>query len=255
VEELRRRNYDPDPVRIWKKNQKNNINAENEEEQETNAENEEGAVKIGDYDYLLDMPMRSLTYEKKEELLKKRDIKMKEYDILLKKSPADLWREDLDHFMVVLKEVEDAEQEELNENKKPTKAAPLAKGRKKALIAEVAPSPKGRRIVPVIDNELRKKIEKLTIAKEKKKEKALKKESPEVERDSFDAALDDSNKSLGEKLGVSPVKGAKGKKGGKNDGFKQTKLSFTTKKGDKDAEKAEDKDEFDLALEEAVPLR
>jgi hypothetical protein len=62
VEELRRRNYDPDPVRIWKKNQKNNINAENEEEQETNAENEEGAVKIGDYDYLLDMPMRSLTY-------------------------------------------------------------------------------------------------------------------------------------------------------------------------------------------------
>ncbi len=247
---MRRRNYDPDPVRVWKKNQKNNVNAENEEEQEANEESEEGAVKIGDFDYLLDMPMRSLTYEKKEELLKKRDVKMKEYDILLKKSPADLWREDLDHFMVMLKEVEDAEQAEMNEHKKPSKV-PLAKGKRKALIAEVAPSPKGRRIVPVIDVELRKKIEKATIAKEKKKEKALKKESPEVERDSFDMALDDSNKSLGEKLGFSPVKVAKGKKGGKNDGFKQTKLSFTTNKDDKDAEK----DEFDLALEEGIPLR
>jgi DNA topoisomerase-2 len=179
---------------------------------------------------------------------------MKEYDILLKKSPADLWREDLDNFMAVLKEIEDAEQEEMKEQKKTSKL-PLAKGKKKALIAEVAPSPKGRRIIPVIDEEFRKKFEKINIAKEKKKEKALKKESPEVERDSFDAALDDSNKSLSEKLGLSPGKGTKGKKAAKNDGLKQTKLNFASKKADKESEKDDDKDEFDLAMEEGIPLR
>lgn len=254
VEELRRRNYDPDPVRVWKKNQKNNVNAEEEEEQEANAENEEGAVKIGDYDYLLDMPMRSLTYEKKEELLKKRDIKMKEYDILLKKTPSDLWREDLDNFLVTLQELEDAEQEELKESKKSTKLPAGAKGRKKALVVEIAPSPQGRRVVPVIDPELRKKAEKATLAKEKKKERALKKESPEVGSDTFDDALDESNKSLSEKLGLSPTtKGAKGKKAAKNaDGFKQTKLNFAANKS---ADKNDDVDEFDMAIEESVPLR
>lgn len=115
----------------------------------------------------------------------------------------------------------------------------------------------GRRIVPVIDEELRKKVEKAVVAKEKQKARALKKESPEIaiERDSFDDADDSNNKSLGEKLGISPpLKGPKGKKGAakKDDGFKQTKLNFGAKKT---PEKADDADEFDLALEEALPLR
>ena len=280
MEELRTRKYDPDPVRVWKKQQKNNA----EEEQEQEPEEGEAAVKIGDYDYLLDMPMRSLTYEKKEELLRKRDVKMQEYDILLKKSPADLWREDLDALMKMMVELEEAEKEEAKEQKKSAKAPVAAKGRKKLLPAvEVLPSPKGegffkfrgnkniyyyfffvthligRRIVPVIDPELRKKVEKAQVAKEKKKERALKKESPaaEVEKDSFDAVLDDSNnKSLSDKLGISPLaKGAKAKKGGKKaDGLKQTKLNFTSKKtADKD--EFDDLDEFDKALGEAIPLR
>lgn len=92
------------------------------------------------------------------------------------------------------------------------------------------------------------------VAKEKMKMKALKKESPEVsiERDSFDTALNDSNKSLSEKLGISPVKAAKGKKAGKkDDGLKQTKLNFGAKKTPEKSD--EDEDEFDLALD--VPLR
>lgn len=142
VEELRRRNYDPDPVRVWKKQQKNNA----EEEVEQEAEEGEEVVRIGDYDYLLDMPMRSLTYEKKEELLKKRDTKMKEYDILLKKSPADLWREDLDCFMAQMIELEEAAKEDAKEQKVKAvgKQALGAKGKKKLLpAAEVLPSPKG----------------------------------------------------------------------------------------------------------------
>lgn len=79
----------------------------------------------------------------------------------------------------------------------------------------------------------------------------------EVERDSFDAALDDSNnKSLSDKLGLSPSKGAKAKKGGKKaDGFKQTKLNFGAKKTPEKGEDDNDLDEFDKGLAETIPLR
>lgn len=196
VEELRTRKYDPDPVRIWKKQQNKRMGLEDEAE-EAPEETEEGPAKIGDYDYLLDMPRCSLTYEKKEELLRKKKAKMQEYEILRKKTPADLWRDDLDHFLEVLQDVEDAELEE-NTGKKAVKATgkvPLAKGRKK-LVEEVLPSPKGQIVVTKIDPELRKKAGKPVIAKENKKKKKELKLSPEVERDSFDEIEDSNNKSL-----------------------------------------------------------
>lgn len=40
-----------------------------------------------------------LTLEKKNELLRKKDEKCTELDILKKKSPADLWTEDLDALL------------------------------------------------------------------------------------------------------------------------------------------------------------
>ena len=112
----------------------------------------------------------------------------------------------------------------------------------------------GRRVVPIIDPELRKKAEKAVAAKEKKAEKKALKLSPEVvvERDEFDDALDVSNKSLSEKLGLSPPgKGAskKGKKAAKKpDGMKQTKLNFASKKASDD----ESLDEFDMAIEQGT---
>lgn len=48
-----------------------------------------------DYDYLLGMSFWHLTLEKKNELLRKKDEKCTELDILKKKTPADLWKEDL----------------------------------------------------------------------------------------------------------------------------------------------------------------
>lgn len=52
-----------------------------------------------DYDYLLGMSFWHLTLEKKNELLRKKDEKCTELDILKKKSPADLWTEDLDALL------------------------------------------------------------------------------------------------------------------------------------------------------------
>lgn len=40
-----------------------------------------------------------LTLEKKNELLRKKDEKCTELDILMKKSPSDLWIEDLDALL------------------------------------------------------------------------------------------------------------------------------------------------------------
>lgn len=52
-----------------------------------------------DYEYLLGMKLWSLTLEKKNELLKKRDEKVIELQTLQKKSPSDLWIEDLDALL------------------------------------------------------------------------------------------------------------------------------------------------------------
>ena len=144
IEELKRRNYDPDPVRLWKLAQDKEAVLEQDAEQSSDLDDEYDtptvAIKSADFDYLLDMPMRSLTYEKKEDLLRKKKIKLNEYEILRSKTPADMWREDLDHFLVMLQEVEDSEMEE--KSKKVVKM-PMLKQKKKQLVAEVLPSPKG----------------------------------------------------------------------------------------------------------------
>lgn len=51
------------------------------------------------YDYLLGMSLWSLTRERYEKLLKQKDEKEGELNVLLRKSAKDLWNEDLDVFM------------------------------------------------------------------------------------------------------------------------------------------------------------
>lgn len=51
------------------------------------------------YNYLLSLPLWSLTKEKKDELLKQRDAKAEELYELRRKSPPDLWRIDLNALL------------------------------------------------------------------------------------------------------------------------------------------------------------
>lgn len=74
--------------RVW------NVQEEKGEESQEEEE-EEGSSKGPDYDYLLGMTMWSLTQEKKDELLRKRDEKQTELRILQAKTAKDLWQEDL----------------------------------------------------------------------------------------------------------------------------------------------------------------
>lgn len=80
------------------------------------SDNEEGEVGDGpqrplsvsedksgpDYNYLLGMAMWCLTKERKDELLKQRDQKAHELNVLMSKTPKQLWNEDLDAFLVEL---------------------------------------------------------------------------------------------------------------------------------------------------------
>ncbi|XP_046638764.1 DNA topoisomerase 2-like [Daphnia pulicaria] len=99
VEQLRQRGYDPNPILIWKR--KVGLNAE--------------VAKIGKFDYLLAFlkPPYSDLRGSKEELMKNRENCLKRFDVILKKSPVELWCDDLAAFSVAFKKIEDDEQKEL----------------------------------------------------------------------------------------------------------------------------------------------
>uniref|UniRef100_A0A672IIW0 DNA topoisomerase 2 n=1 Tax=Salarias fasciatus TaxID=181472 RepID=A0A672IIW0_SALFA len=131
---LQRMGYDSDPVKAWKKAQ------EKDEEVEQDKEEEEKEDATGpDYNYLLSMPMWFLTKEKKEELCRQRDAKLTELNTLKKKTPSDLWKEDLAAFS-----------EELE-----VKTPPHGKGKSLKVKQETLPTPQGRRVIPRVTSAMK----------------------------------------------------------------------------------------------------
>ena len=55
-----------------------------------------------DFNYILSMALWCLTKEKKDALLKDRDEKADQLHKLKRKSPKDLWKDDLNQFIVLL---------------------------------------------------------------------------------------------------------------------------------------------------------
>ncbi|KAF9155958.1 DNA topoisomerase 2 [Linnemannia schmuckeri] len=97
---------------------------------------EEGVkVKVergNEYDYLLKMPIWTMTHEKVEELKKERDAKNTELKILIDKSAYDLWNEDLEDFLVAWNELLQRDIDEANymgSGNKKKAAAATARGR------------------------------------------------------------------------------------------------------------------------------
>ncbi|KAK6537718.1 DNA topoisomerase 2 [Orbilia ellipsospora] len=76
------------------------------------------------YNYLLGMPIWSLTKEKVEKLLAECKAKEEEIDILAKRSPKDLWREDIDVFL------EEWHRQLKEDQERATKRSALKKSRK-----------------------------------------------------------------------------------------------------------------------------
>ncbi|GAB5576893.1 DNA topoisomerase 2-beta isoform X1 [Prionailurus iriomotensis] len=129
------------------------------EEEETQNQHDDSSSDSGtpsgpDFNYILNMSLWSLTKEKVEELIKQRDAKGREVNDLKRKSPSDLWKEDLAAFVEEL-DVEKVEAQE-REDILAGMAGKAIKGKvgkpkvKKLQLEETMPSPYGRRIVPEI---------------------------------------------------------------------------------------------------------
>ncbi|XP_061378128.1 DNA topoisomerase 2 [Danaus plexippus] len=237
VEELIKRGYAPDPIADWKKraSKMQGLTAvEEEPESEEELEQEEVKGKSADpekvfqqlkevkkFNYLLGMSMWMLTKEKKDELLKQRDQKLTELETLKAKTPAMLWREDLDSFLIKLDEVEEQERlDESNTNKKTSKALAANKKNRKSIM-DIVPSDNGRRVEPKISEDLIKRIQAAEKAKIKKE---VKKEYDPDDPTGVSPAS-------GEKKPKGRVKKEKPEKTEKTDkpdkeGLKQTKLTF-----------------------------
>ncbi|KAK9236641.1 DNA topoisomerase [Lipomyces kononenkoae] len=93
------------------------------DENESDAE-ESSNIDLSSYDYLLGMPIWSLTRERYEKLLRERDSQEQELNNLLKKSAKDMWSHDLDEFEKGWNQF--LEQDEINRNS----VAPSAQSKK-----------------------------------------------------------------------------------------------------------------------------
>ncbi|MBW03979.1 DNA topoisomerase 2-alpha, partial [Eschrichtius robustus] len=102
IKVLIQRGYDSDPVKAWKEAQQK-VPDEEENEESDNEKETEKSDSVTDsgptFNYLLDMPLWYLTKEKKDELCKLRNEKEQELETLKRKSPSDLWKEDLAAFI------------------------------------------------------------------------------------------------------------------------------------------------------------
>ena len=242
IAELISREYESDPVLAWKLSQ-----SREEVLEEVADDGEDGAAQLTtalgkeNFDYLLGMTLWSLTKEKKDELLRQRDEKIAELKRLQIRTPISLWKEDLDNLLSELNKVEDKERKEELKSNKNIKKPP----------SKFYTSDDIRRILPIIDEELKKKIEKAEIVSKDKKEgikkqPKIKKETTE-DKDEFDMLVEANTKSLDDRLGNTPEKLEKKAAGGKK-GLKQTTLPFkqrakkTDKKRDKDSDMGDDID-------------
>ncbi|XP_071112129.1 DNA topoisomerase 2-alpha-like isoform X2 [Haliotis cracherodii] len=205
IQLLVRRGYDSDPVKAWKEAQSKSM------EMEENEDDEESDISTGpDFNYILSMPLWNLTKEKKDELCKQRDAKAVELEKLRRKSPSDLWEEDLETFLHALDAVEEQERndEEISRNVKPKSAKPGKQKARKMPIQETMPSPMGRRVVPRVDSAMKIKATKEAAKKSRMKEK----KELKLEDDDMDIKMEDNAseepKSLAERLGATKIKKA-----------------------------------------------
>ncbi|XP_031604241.1 DNA topoisomerase 2-beta isoform X2 [Oreochromis aureus] len=147
---LVQKGYESDPVAAWTKAQEKSQEEDYKDGNESDSSVDSGSTSGPNFNYILNMPLWCLTKEKVDELLKQRDQKRGELNDLQKKSPEDLWKEDLTVFIEELDNVEAQEREEQSLGK----AIKLVKGKvgkpkvKKMNLEETMPSPFGRRVEP-----------------------------------------------------------------------------------------------------------
>ncbi|XP_054544709.1 DNA topoisomerase 2-alpha isoform X2 [Talpa occidentalis] len=246
IKVLIQRGYDSDPVKAWKEAQQKVPDEEENEESDTEKETEKSASAADSgptFNYLLDMPLWYLTKEKKDELCKLRNEKEQELEILKRKSPSDLWKEDLAAFVEELEVVEAKEKQD--EQVGLSGKGGKAKG-KKGQMVEVLPSPSGKRVIPRVTVEMKAEAE-------KKIKKKIKNENAEGSPQEDGMELEGLKQRLEKKQKREP--GTKTKK--------QTTLPFKPIKkvkkrnpwSDSESDMSSDESNFDVPPREVEPRR
>uniref|UniRef100_W4VRX5 DNA topoisomerase 2 n=1 Tax=Corethrella appendiculata TaxID=1370023 RepID=W4VRX5_9DIPT len=297
IDELIKRGYRPDPVKEWKRTveseEAEEDGGDDAEEEETGDDVKPGKSKkpydpekafqkltdVKKFDYLLGMSMWMLTEERKNELLKKRDIKLAELATLRAKTPEMLWIEDLDALSSKLNEVEEKERAEVMQIERKIKTGGSAKGGRaggikitsKKALDETKPSVHGETVTFKLTEELLKKYEAATRVGVKKEKKDPAAAGDAAEGDEFDKLVEGAVKAEKKEGGAKAEKKPRAKKDPaapkvprapkekKTDGLKQSKLNFKGKGKKKKGSDSEDEgDDFDSDndfTEAVVPAR
>ncbi|ODV94073.1 hypothetical protein PACTADRAFT_50962 [Pachysolen tannophilus NRRL Y-2460] len=181
--------------------------AEEEEEEVEELEGVEGAVInkrsiLSSYDYLLNLPIYNLTFEKYQKLLEEQKKKEDVLITLLKKSAKDLWSEDLEKF-----EEQYAKFLEQDEEKKnsliPDKVSGKKKGKRKFKTDTSATSATSKKVKPNTNSKVKKEssVEPNKLPKQKQStlpiSSAVKKEEVKSEKPRFPSVFGRSNTIFG----------------------------------------------------------
>uniref|UniRef100_A0A1I8HWP8 DNA topoisomerase 2 n=1 Tax=Macrostomum lignano TaxID=282301 RepID=A0A1I8HWP8_9PLAT len=206
VKLLQSSGFDSDPVRSWRANLASLANFSVADEADTSAATDDGP----DYDYLLSLPMLSLTRERKDELLRQRDAKSAELTALRAKTPRTMWSEDLDSLQAAIDQLNKAEAERAEELAKKLTAAKLAASNAASNKARAAkstrisvehlPTPGARRIAPQIDEQMlarAKSASAATAAAGDKIEKSPRKQQQQKSTSANSFEFDDSDGEFG----------------------------------------------------------
>ena len=129
VKTLVERGFQSDPVKVWKVSVHVDADANDEGGEGDAGENDAASTASSsstgpDFQYLLTMPIMSMSKEKKEELLRQRDDKNNELETLRNRTPESIWLDELDVFVEELDRVEEQERLDEKESGKIKRAAP-----------------------------------------------------------------------------------------------------------------------------------
>ncbi|KAJ7991464.1 hypothetical protein DPEC_G00284130 [Dallia pectoralis] len=149
---LVQKGFESDPVVAWTKAQEKALEDDERDGNNSDSSVDSGSTSGPNFNYILNMSLWCLTKEKVEELLRQRDLKKGDLNELQRKSPEDLWKEDLAVFIEELDKIEAQERLDLSAGT----GTKLVKGKvgkpkvKKFHLEETLPSPYGRRVIPTI---------------------------------------------------------------------------------------------------------
>jgi len=174
---LKERGYASDPVKAWERKVKKEQNLELSDDEEEAADEQNQVEARSDYQYLLSMPIYNLTLEKKEALLKEKGQIEHDFDVLKKKTPTDLWEEDLVDLEKTLDKIQD-DFKKMEQNNAKSSGKSKGKGKKDT---SIEPSQLGEYIDPVLSEARKKTIMRSGVKSEPKAKKEPKvKAEPKV---------------------------------------------------------------------------